>query len=311
MSQSRKTKPVIFIAHTGDEAYLHALRRYVPDCEIIISDWSDKAGNPIAAKVMSDITRADIVVVVLTGRAAGSLWVNQEIGFALGIGKRVLPVFEGQALPGLLAGMEWEPYDQSSVDASALRAALRIGRWLKEDLTKVFTTYHDYRDWWTTVDERTFTSEKHYWATPHDTWSWVMAHSEQAFDIPYRTLIRGSTDFDKLTLETHYQGKEAVCGVAELSAYEEIAVLGALSVETTWDPTFLHELDTLLGSMQAVDTLFRWYETSSRRPTTIEVRMVLDDERAGRHRRRLDTLFERYVRGGPAPRSDEAAGRRP
>ena len=294
MGNANKTKPVVFVSHSGCNDYLNALCRYLPECEVVISDWRDKAGTQLAQEVREDIVRSDLVVVVLTDRAVASAWVNQEIGFAIGSGKRILPVLCGAQLPALLMGIAWEAYEPSSVEASALRAALRIARLLQEDVTRVFGTYHDYREWWTTVDERMFTKDKCYWATPHDTWVWIMAHVEQEHDSPWRTLIRGGLDFDRLTLQTHYEGEEAVCGVELLSAFEEVAVLGALSVETLWEPAACRELDIFLRSKPGIDELFRWYRDASHRPTTIEVRLVLDESRAARHRHRLDWLFEQY-----------------
>jgi hypothetical protein len=300
MSYRTKNKPVVFVAHSGCEEYLHALNRYLPEYEITVSDWGDKSGTNLAQKITSDITRADLVAVLLTVAACTSAWVNQEIGFALGLGKKVLPILEGgesTKLPGLLGAAEWEVYEPTSLEASAMRAALRISKWLQEDLTRVFNRYHDYSEWWITVDERSFTDERCYWATPHDTWSWIMAHLNIACDLEYRTLIRGDYEFDQSTLHTHYDPGEAVCGVAALSAFEEIAVFGALSVEVAWEPSFCAETDKFLREMPSVEALFRWYQDVSRRSTCIEVRMALDERRAARHRQRLDSLFDQHRKG--------------
>jgi hypothetical protein len=292
MFEPRKTKPVVFFSHSGNDAYLEALKRYMPDYEVVVSDWQDASGTRLADKVITDVRRSDLVMVVLTDGAHLSVWVNQEIGFALGLGKKVLPISDGDSLPALLAGGEFVPFNPSHVDTSAMKAALRVARWLQEDLTRVFKTYHEYRTWWINLDERVFKPDKIYWATPHDTWSWVMAHNIEERQVPYKTLIRGNTNFDRMTLATYYRQQEAVCDVDALAAYEEVVVIGALSVETTWEPSFWRQFDEFLRTMSDTSTLFQWYQETSSRQTSIEVRMLLDQDRADRHRRRLDFLFD-------------------
>ncbi|MCY2995410.1 MAG: hypothetical protein NTY19_47230 [Planctomycetota bacterium] len=269
--------------------------QYLPECDVIVSDWRDKSGSSLAEKVKMDIARSDLVAVLLTDTASSSPWVQQEIGFALGVGKKVVPIVQGPNVPelALLAGVEWEPYEPNAVDTSALRAALRIARCLQEDLTRVFSCCYDYYEWWVTVLEDRITSEKCYWATPHDTWSWIMTHVDSR-DVDYRTLIRGGYEFDKLTVETHYQGKEVAFGVEPLAGFEEIAVIGSLSVETVWDPRACREIDEVVKRTPSADAIFRSYRDFSWQPTSIEVRMYLDAERAARHRRRLDSLFDQY-----------------
>jgi hypothetical protein len=87
-SRHPKLKPVVFVSHSGNDEFVQALRSYLDDCDLLISDWQDKAGLSVADKVREDITRADLVVVVLTAPALESPWVQQEIGFAIGREKR-------------------------------------------------------------------------------------------------------------------------------------------------------------------------------------------------------------------------------
>lgn len=291
-----KRRPAVFISHSGYDEFLDKLHRHLQDYDVIISDWKDKAGTSLANKVQADISWADLVVVVLTPTAASSAWVNQEIGFARALGKKILPIVEKDVEwhPALLADLEWATLEPDAIDKSALRIAVRIGNWLQEDLTRIFKTYHEYREWWAHVDELTFTREKCYWATPHDTWSWIMSHVDESYEAEYRTLIRGDYEFDRKTIEAHYEGAEAVCGVQDLSAYEEIAVMGSLSVLTIWDPAFMRSVDSFLERMPSLDALFRWYKVEAHKQTTVEVHMYLNEGLASRHRQRLDALYKQY-----------------
>jgi len=300
-----KTRPVVFVSHRGDAVFIQALRTYLSNCDVVVSDWRDRSGDSVAEKVREDISNADLVIILLTESAFQSHWVQQEIGFALGRGRKVIPVFDpeasfGKQLPAFLAGTEWERYSKTAPAESALRTAVRASQLLQEDLVKVFRTYWDYRQWWATVDPRDYTADRCYWATPHDTWSWLMAHSEEEQrEVPYKTLIRGDLDFDLRTVKAYYETDEAVCGVHELSAIQEVVVFGNLSFEIFWEPDFWSIVDDFLRGQPSGEELISWHSDFSHRPTRIEVRMNMDSDRAAGHRRRLDVLFKRHT-GPPA-----------
>ncbi|HEY6343755.1 MAG TPA: toll/interleukin-1 receptor domain-containing protein [Bryobacteraceae bacterium] len=298
-----KLKPVIFVSHTGNDEFIQLLRMYLGDCDVVVSDWRDQAGLLIAKKVREDISRADLVVIVLTEPALRSAWVQQEIGFALGQEKKVVPVLEhldtstSDTLPALLVGVEWERYVKTAIPESALRTAMRVSQMLQEDLVRVFRTDWEYRQWWVTMDERLYATENLYWATPHDTWAWLMAHTDQVpTDLKYRVLIRGDLEFDRTTVSSHYSEEEVVFGVRELSGIEETCVIGSLVVHTLWEPDFQEMLDHFLQTAPSGEQLIRWYSDFAHRDTRIEVRVSLDASRAASHRRRLDVLFEKYSR---------------
>ena len=42
-----------------------------------------------------------------------------------------------------------------------------------------FKNYIDYNDWWLKVEESDYTSDCIYWQTPHDYWTFIMAHDDQ------------------------------------------------------------------------------------------------------------------------------------
>jgi hypothetical protein len=186
--------------------------------------------------------------------------------------------------------LEWEPYSSTAPVASAHRTALRVSHLLETDLVKTFQTWLEYREWWFTKDEHQYTNRRSYWATPHDTLSWLYpGKPRQAI---YRVLIRGDLEFDIKTT-TFYNPNEAVYGVGGLSAFQEITVIGNLSVQTLWEPAFQLKIDQFLRTNPPAEELMRWYSNISHESTCIEVRMSFDEERADRDVNRLDALFDR------------------
>ncbi len=96
-------------------------------------------------------------------------------------------------------------------------------------------------------------------------------------------------------METYYnEDDEVVYGVRELSAIEEVAVIGNLTVETLWEPDFWEEVDTFLQKAPAGHEVLAWFNRFSDKPTRIEVRLSMDRSRAASHRHRLDSLYRRY-----------------
>ena len=288
-----KKRPAIFVSHSGNDEFIRALRDDLPGFDVLVSEWNDTAGDLVVRKVQNDLARADVVIVVLAGAALNSKWVHQEIGLSLGRGLRVIPVFESldgtNELPGLLAGLEWEAYDSSAPAAAAHRTALRVSHLLETDLIKTFQTWWEYREWWFTKDERAYTNRRCYWATPHDTLSWLYPGKPR--QASYRVLIRGSLEFD-LNTTTFYEPSDVVSGVEELSAFQEITVIGNLSAHTFWEPTFQLSIDEFLRTNPSADQLMKWYRHISREPTCIEIRMSFDEARADRDVLRLDALFD-------------------
>lgn len=291
-----KLHPTIFISHSGCADFIHTFTRYLTGYSTIISDWTDRSGSNLAAKVMEDIERSDLVVIVLDEAGLTSAWVNQEIGYARGLGKKLLPIVATKQPHALLEGLESLPFDPKAVDACALRAVLRVSNWLQEDLVQLFTTYDEYWNWWMTIDEITITSDKCYWATPHDFWTWFVPGWGLYESPNYRTLIRGESAFDNLTVHKYYSGQEVVLGVNELCAFEELAVIGSMTVQSIWNPRFTFEQEQLLEKTQDINEIESWIRRAAHIKDLVEVRVVFDAELASRHKHRLDLLFERHHR---------------
>lgn len=292
MSGKHKNKPFVFVSHSRDERFLRCLKRYLSRCEVRILEWENTAGEILKEEVKLEIEKADVFVVVLTESAGASPWVNQEIGYAIGLGKQILPVVEGKPHSmALLDGFKVQPYDPRKIEGTAKKTAARVNGLVREALTLEFDTFHKYQAWWLELDESIYTNGVCYWATPHDTWSWIMAHANKAEDRWYRTLIRGDSKFDKDTIDTHYQVQDGVCGVGSLARDKEEAVIGALTIDVEWDEGHWRRLEDLLSRSPDIGMLIRWYNTESDRQTRIKVRMTIDQAKAERRRARLERLY--------------------
>ena len=296
-----KRRFIVFISHSGEDDFIRNLKIELDQYhETIISEWNSQAGGELREKIKSQILSADILVAILTPQAVISPWVNQEMGFAIAINLPIIPVRMGDiSLPGFLSGKEY--VSRFEGEAETREAVLRItqsvnNRLIEKFGRREFDTYTEYREWWTGFDETEWTKEKCYWATPHDTWSWIMIHNDSQYEARYRTLIRGSYEFDKKTVESLYHDEEVVYGVSELHPYREVAVFGDLSVETTWQPEFYDKIDNILRNLPAdsMEGLFRWYLSAGLERTKTIVRLYIDSQRASDHRRELDYLYEKH-----------------
>jgi hypothetical protein len=75
---------------------------------LYLADRDVQPGTNLSAKIEKAISRSEAVVALLTEKGVDSNWVNQEIGFALGKEKVVVPlVEEGVKVPGMLVGREY------------------------------------------------------------------------------------------------------------------------------------------------------------------------------------------------------------
>jgi hypothetical protein len=89
-------------------------------------------GTPLAEKVTSGIAECEVFVPILTAASLPTQWVNQEIGYAKGIGRPIVPIVDG-AVIGSLKGFVHAQHDlpfsfraspgQSRAEAASFRRA--------------------------------------------------------------------------------------------------------------------------------------------------------------------------------------------
>lgn len=83
------------------------------DCYIAARDYH--LGHSLPEKVETNIRSSDSLVALLTQGGAHRDWVNQEIGFAQGQRKLIIPVVEVGVEPGgFLAGIEYVQLDRGN-----------------------------------------------------------------------------------------------------------------------------------------------------------------------------------------------------
>jgi hypothetical protein len=81
--------------------------------ECYIASRDHQLGREIPEKIATNLRSSDSLVALLTEGGAHREWVNQEIGFARGIQKLVIPVVEMGVEPvGFLAGLEYVRLDR-------------------------------------------------------------------------------------------------------------------------------------------------------------------------------------------------------
>lgn len=107
----------IFISHSQqDMALVRWIQRNLGQIGIetlVAEDWL-RLGSTLSDKVRQMIERCDCVMVILTRRSQVSSYVHQEVGYALGLGKPVIPLVE-RGVPNnvlaMLGGLEYFPFD--------------------------------------------------------------------------------------------------------------------------------------------------------------------------------------------------------
>jgi hypothetical protein len=110
----------LFLSHSGkDREWVELVRKRIEAAgfQAYLAEY-DLAGigQELTPKIHDAIAASAAVVVVLTENAAGSPIVREEIGFALGQGKLVVPlvtptVAQNPAALGMLNGREYVPFD--------------------------------------------------------------------------------------------------------------------------------------------------------------------------------------------------------
>lgn len=104
----------VFISHsTSDFSLVYQLKEWleINGITAYLAELDPQYGESIADKVARAIDQSDCVIAFLTKDGARSRWVNQEIGYAEGVPKLVIPVAEeGVTVPGFLEGREYVPF---------------------------------------------------------------------------------------------------------------------------------------------------------------------------------------------------------
>jgi len=89
--------------------------------ETYLYEYDERPGEYVAGKLQAAIRRSDAMIVLLTKKSRISAYVHQEIGYAQGQGKTIIPLVQ----PGvpkktlaMLEGREYIPFDLDDPDSA-------------------------------------------------------------------------------------------------------------------------------------------------------------------------------------------------
>lgn len=107
----------VFISHScRDQGLVISLANLLSKfgIEVFVAEWYLAPGEAIERKILSQIERADCVIVLLTRNGTRSAWVQQETGYTISARKPLIPIVErgiDQRALGVLQGREYIEYD--------------------------------------------------------------------------------------------------------------------------------------------------------------------------------------------------------
>jgi hypothetical protein len=137
----------VFISHSAaDKAVVDILDAHARAVgfETYLYERETEGGRAVSEKVQEAIGKCDAVVALLTEASATSAYVHQEIGYALGQNKLVLPLVDrGLHTPpvAMLQGTEYIPLDPASPSEATAQFTQSLHRWrgAKENQQLVMT----------------------------------------------------------------------------------------------------------------------------------------------------------------------------
>lgn len=108
--------------------------------DVFVAEWYLTLGQKLDRKTFTNLDNADCVVVLLTRNGIRSNWVQQEIGYALKIGKPFIPLVEKGVTQKDLAALqgkkyiEYDPYQprQALVKISTYVKSLKLKKEKRE-----------------------------------------------------------------------------------------------------------------------------------------------------------------------------------
>ena len=126
----------VFISHsTADLGLVQQLQYSLQThgIEAYLADLYPQPGGTLARKISNAIERSNCVIAVLTRDGARSQWVHQEIGWAKGAGKLVIPIVEeGIPSTGFIQGVEYIRFNREK-PADAINNIVAYLKRLKAD----------------------------------------------------------------------------------------------------------------------------------------------------------------------------------
>lgn len=131
----------IFLSHaSADLPWVQWIAQHAQSIGVAVylHEYDPQPGRYIAEKVQAAIRASDVLVVLLTHNSQFSPYVQQEIGFAQGISKEVIPLVQpgiGSRSLAMLEGREYIAFDMNTPQAgiASLLADLQRRKASKEE----------------------------------------------------------------------------------------------------------------------------------------------------------------------------------
>jgi hypothetical protein len=124
----------VFLSHSmtaDDQPVVQSISELLAtqDIDCYIAERDAQPGESLATKIEQAIRDCDALYALLTKGGTQSEFVQQEIGFARGIGKPVTPIVEkGLTLKGFHAATEWIEFDRANPQSALLKLAPHVVR---------------------------------------------------------------------------------------------------------------------------------------------------------------------------------------
>ena len=118
----------VFISHSNaktDCSTAHRLNELLHNAGFTpyIAEQDIQPGHNLWKKIYMEISQSDRLLVLCTADGVKSCDVREEIGIAVGLGKKIIPIVEkGISAPGSLSGLEHVPLDHNHADECLIDA---------------------------------------------------------------------------------------------------------------------------------------------------------------------------------------------
>jgi len=111
---------LVFVIFAEDDFYIfEKIREYAKEYDIKfqLAGLLPEPEFSLTSKIDELIRDSNLVLVIWSKKSQSSVWVNQEIGFARALNKRIIPFVEtGVSTKGFLIGLEWIEFNGDQLE---------------------------------------------------------------------------------------------------------------------------------------------------------------------------------------------------
>jgi len=109
---------LVFVIFAEEDFYVfEKIREYAKEYDIKFQLAELLPEFSLTSKIDELIRDSNLVLVIWSKKSQSSVWVNQEIGFARALNKRIIPFVEtGVSTKGFLIGLEWIEFNGDQLE---------------------------------------------------------------------------------------------------------------------------------------------------------------------------------------------------